>query len=237
MPTLDVVTTPDRIAGDLPPVAVVIDVLRATTTIAAILDAGGRGVRAVGEVDEAQRLKAGNPSVVLAGERGGMPPEGFDRGNSPLEMTPERVGGRVVVLTTSNGTRGIDRARSAEACVTLSLTNLDAVAAWLDRDGRDTLVVCSGTDGGRSDEDELCAGILVDRMRAWDRTRGAEDAMERAMGSIGAAGGVEAAVRRSFHAKRLIEYGYGGDVAFCSRVGVTRTVPRLDRASGLIVAG
>jgi 2-phosphosulfolactate phosphatase len=99
------------------------------------------------------------------------------------------------------------------------------------------VLICSGTDGGRSDEDELAAGMLVERMRGWSATEAAEDAADRATGSIGASGGVAAAVGRSWHARRLVDLGYGDDVAFCSRLSVTRTVPTLDAASGLIVRG
>lgn len=237
MPTLHVVTTPARIQGSLPPVAVVIDVLRATTMMAALLDAGAKGIRAAASVEDARAARLQEPDALLAGERGGLPLDGFDMGNSPSRIVPEEVCGRVVILTTTNGTQAIDRVRQAGRCLTLSLTNLDAVAERLRTLASDTLVVCSGTDGGRSDEDELAAGMLADRLRGWDRTDDADDAMDRATGAIGASGGIEAALRRSFHARRLIELGFEDDVGLCAHTGVTSTVPTLDRASGLIVPG
>jgi 2-phosphosulfolactate phosphatase len=237
LPTIHVVTTPGRIEGPLPPVAVVIDVLRATTMMAALLDAGARGIRPAAGVDEARAARTREPEALLAGERGGIALDGFDMGNSPSRIVPDEVRGRVVILTTTNGTQAIERVRGAERCLTLSLTNLDAVAARLRAISSDTLVVCSGTDGGRSDEDELAAGMLADRLRGWDRTDDADDAMDRATGAIGASGGIEAALRRSFHARRLIELGFEDDVRLCAHTSTTSTVPTLDRASGLIVPG
>ena len=101
----------------------------------------------------------------------------------------------------------------------------------------DAGAVCSGTDGGRSSEDELAAGLLVDRLRTWTMTDTAEDTADLATGSIGASGGIEAALRRSFHAERLVGLGFDADVRFCAQLSVTRTVPALNRRSGLIVPG
>lgn len=237
MPTVDVAVLPGLLRSPMAPVAVVFDVLRATTTMAALLDAGAAGIRAVGEVGAARALKASDPAVLLAGERGGVPPKGFDLGNSPVRIDPAMVGGRVVVMSTTNGTRAVERAGGARIVLMGSLTNLDALADRLRAIAEDAVLVCAGTDGGRSDEDELAAGMLIERLRGWVTTEAAEDAMDRATGSIGASGGVAAAVGRSWHARRLVELGFGEDVAFCARVSITRTVPTLDAHSGLIVGG
>ncbi len=239
MPTVDVAVLPGLVRSPIEGVAVVFDVLRATTMMAALLDAGAVGIRAVGEVEAARAYKRADPSVLLAGERGGVPPEGFDLGNSPARIDPAAVRGRVVVMTTTNGTIAIGRASEASVCLMGSLTNLDALAEHLRSFDRNTVLVCSGTDGGRSDEDELAAGLLLDRLRGWERTDAAEDVADRSTGAVGAAGagGITAAVGRSWHARRLVELGFGDDVAFCSRLSVTRTVPRLESVGGLIVRG
>lgn len=219
------------------PVAVVIDVLRATTMIAALLDAGARAVRTTADVDQARAVRERDPAVVLGGERHGLPCDGFDMGNSPVRIDPAAVRGREVVLTTTNGTRAIDRVSGAGACILLSLTNLDAVAARLRQLDRDTLLVCSGTDGHRSDEDELAAGLLVDRLRGWRITDAAEDARDTALGSIGVTGGIGPAVARSFHARRLADLGFADDVRFCAQISVTDTVPSLAPDIGAFVRG
>ncbi|MCC5822514.1 MAG: 2-phosphosulfolactate phosphatase [Phycisphaerales bacterium] len=236
MPTVDVVAMPDQIHGPTGPIAVVVDVLRATTMIAALLDAGVSGILPVATVEQAREAAGSRPGYLLAGEREGIPPEGFAMGNSPVRIDPGLVRGRLIVLTTTNGTRAITLSRDAEHCLMLALTNLDRVAERLWALDQDTLIVCSGTDGGRSDEDELAAGLLADRLQGWTLTDRAEEVRDRATGSIGACGGIDHAVARSWHARRLTELGFGDDVAFCSRLSVTRTVPRLDRASGLITA-
>lgn len=238
MPTIDVALLPDRIGPHAAAqTTVVIDVLRATTMIVALLDAGAVGVRAVASVEAARAIKFDDPGVILAGERGGLPPSGFDMGNSPTGIDPERVRGRTVVLTTTNGTRAVEMVDPSARCLMLALTNLDAVAERLRNEVRDAVAVCSGTDGGRSDEDELAAGLLVDRLRGWTLTDAAEATADRAAGSIGASGGIQAAVRRSPHARRLGSLGFGDDVAFCARSSITRTIPTLDRRTGLIVPG
>lgn len=235
MPTIDVALLPGRVRRPIPPVAVVVDVLRATTMIAALIDAGAAGVRPVETVGLARSARREDPDLLLAGERGGLAPEGFDMGNSPSRIDPAAVRGRTVVLTTTNGTAAIADVGDAERCFALALTNLDAVADRLQGLCRDAVIVCSGTDGGRSDEDELAAGMLVERLNGWARSASAEDAMDRAIGSIGACGGVAGAVARSAHAHRLVGLGFGDDVAFCSRVSVSRTVPRLDGVRGLML--
>lgn len=241
MPTVDVAALPDHIpprpSGAGPAVAVVVDVLRATTMMTALLDAGARGIRAVRTTDQARAIKAEDPSVILGGERDGLPPEGFDLGNSPATIEPAMVRGRTVVLTTTNGTRAVEMVPKPMPCVMLALVNLDAVADSLRVIGSDILIVCSGTDGQRSAEDELAAGLLVAHFDGWTLTERAEDTADRATGSVGVGGGIEAAVRRSSHAARLIELGFEADVRYCSRHSVTRTVPVLDRQTGLIVPG
>jgi 2-phosphosulfolactate phosphatase len=237
MPIVDVAVLPGLVPMPIDGVAVVFDVLRATTTMAALLDAGASGIRAVGEIVRARELKNADPGLLLAGERGGVPPAGFDMGNSPVRIDHLVLAGRVVVMTTTNGTKAVERASAARACLMGSLINLDALAERLRDFGQDVVLICSGTDGGRSDEDELAAGMLVERLRGWSATEAAEDAADRATGSVGVSGGIAAAVGRSWHARRLVEMGYGEDVTFCSRLSITRTVPTLDAVSGLIVKG
>ena len=237
MPTVDVAFLPAAVRGPIPDVCVVFDVLRATTTMCVLVGHGVAGIRAVGEVSKALEFKAADPGVMLAGERGGVAIGGFDLGNSPVRIDAERVRGRVIVMTTTNGTAAVERVADAGVLMMGSLINLDAVASRLLELGRDTLLVCSGTDGGRSDEDELAAGMLVERLRGWDRTDAADDALDRTIGSIGASGGIAAAVGRSWHARRLVELGFAEDVAFCSQVSISKVLPVMDRSSGLIVAG
>lgn len=144
--------------------AVVIDVLRATTTIVYALAAGCSSVRPVSGIEEARhtadRLRAGR--VILAGERGGVPIPGFDRGNSPLEFTASACRGCCVVMTTTNGTQALLRAAEADRVLAAAFVNFSAVCEQLVHDDRPLHIVCAGSDGQPSLEDSLLAGAFVE---------------------------------------------------------------------------
>jgi 2-phosphosulfolactate phosphatase len=152
---------PGRLAGGI---AVVIDVLRATTTIVHALAAGCSAVRPCAEVDEARALADGLPAgkVLLGGERGGVPLPGFDRGNSPREYTAAACGGTTLVLTTTNGTRALLRAAEAERVLVAGFVNYSAVCEQLRQDARPLHIVCAGTEGAVTLEDTLLAGAFID---------------------------------------------------------------------------
>jgi 2-phosphosulfolactate phosphatase len=148
----------------------VIDVIRATSTIAVALAHGARSVRPVAELAEAYALKEQNPAALLAGERGGRPPVGFDLGNSPREMTAERVAGRDLVMTTTNGTQALAACRGAREIVTAAFLNLGAVAARLQKNGAPWIIVCAGYEGRFGIDDAIVAGALaglLGRDHAW----------------------------------------------------------------------
>lgn len=147
---------------------VVIDVLRASTTIAAALAAGARCVRPCLEVDEARTLAAGqNPPAVLGGERGGVRIAGFHFGNSPQEYTPQSVGGRELVFTTTNGTRAMLHARQADRMWVGAFVTLGALVRRLQSTTHERLhFVCAGTEGQVTVEDVLLAGAAIDKLAA-----------------------------------------------------------------------
>lgn len=145
-------------------VAVVIDVLRATTTIVHALAAGCESVRPCAEVEEAQRL-AGEMRVgraLLAGERGGVPLTGFDLGNSPGEYRPEICRGNTLVLTTTNGTRALLRATEASRVLVAAFVNYSAVCEQLRNEARPVHIICAGSAGEVTLEDTLLAGAFID---------------------------------------------------------------------------
>jgi 2-phosphosulfolactate phosphatase len=144
-------------------VAVVVDVLRASTTMVHALAAGCTAVFPCGEIDEARTLAAGFPpgEVLLAGERQGLPIAGFDLGNSPRSFTSERCQGKALVMTTTNGTRAILACLEAERVIIGSFPNFAASAQILHADERRLHIVCAGTDGFVSYEDSLLAGAFA----------------------------------------------------------------------------
>lgn len=162
---IDVVPTwqlvnPEQIRDKL---AVVIDVLRAATTIVTALANGCRAVYPAATIEEARMLAAGfaREEVILAGERNAVPIPGFLHGNSPLEYPRKVVANRVLILTTTNGTRALRQCLPAAAVVVMALVNTGAVARYTVRQQRDLVIVCAGTRGELSYEDTIAAGALL----------------------------------------------------------------------------
>jgi 2-phosphosulfolactate phosphatase len=150
-------------------VAVVIDVLRATTTMVHALAAGCDAIIPCVEIDEARRVASNlsEGSAVLAGERQGLPIEGFDLGNSPGDCTPEVCSGKTLVMTTTNGTKAIIAALGADRVLIAAFVNRKATVEALKRDGRPIHLVCAGTEGQISLEDSLFAGAIAQEIDAW----------------------------------------------------------------------
>ena len=160
-----VALTPDDLGrGDLHSRAVVvIDVFRAATTVTTALSHGCRKVIPVLTPEAAHERARGFPpgEVLLAGERGGEPIAGFDLGNSPLEYTADRVAGKVIIFTTTNGTRALVSATGAAVTALAALVNVKAISQWIRDQGRDLTLVCAGESGGVSLEDTVCAGLII----------------------------------------------------------------------------
>jgi len=220
VPTADAVT-PDRVEGTT---ALVIDVLRASTTIITALGAGTTAVVPVAEPEEARRRAT--DGALVAGERHALKIEGFDLGNSPVEFAAAPLTGRTVVLTTSNGTRALLAARSATAIGIAALINRIAAADWAVAEDRDTTIVCSGDLGRPSLDDSVCAGLLVARLTACRPDAGltpdAEEALETARPYFD---DITLLGKASRWARRLVEKGFGADVDACLRLDAMELVP------------
>jgi 2-phosphosulfolactate phosphatase len=153
-------------------VAVVFDVLRATSSILTALANGASAVWPVREIEDALALRRRDPNILLAGERNGVRIRAeqtgsidFDLGNSPREFDCDKVQGRSLAMTTTNGTRALHASAGANAVLLGAFLNLEAVARWIDhRRPPHLLLVCSGTQEQASLEDVLAAGALCDRV-------------------------------------------------------------------------
>jgi 2-phosphosulfolactate phosphatase len=208
----------------------VVDVLRASTTMIAALTNGCAGIVPVADPDEARRrARSLDGPTLIGGERKGETIAGFDVGNSPLEVTRERVAGRTLVFTTSNGTRALLAARGAPAVGVAAFVNLSAAALWALGGGRDVTVLCAGERGRVSLEDKVCAGMLVDRL---SRDEPRAEATEAARAAVEAGRGYGKAVTRlaqdSPWARHLALAGRGADVAACLVLDTTTLVPVVD---------
>lgn len=162
-----------RLSDDMPResvaggIAIIVDVLRASTTIVTALAAGAAFVKPVVEVEEARLLRnSSGESWLLGGERGGVPIPGFDLGNSPAEYCRSVVDGRGIIMTTTNGTLAIERCLAAETVLIGSFLNRNAVAKeavlLASNRGIDAIhLVCAGTNGHETEEDFLGAGSII----------------------------------------------------------------------------
>ncbi len=199
--------------------AVVFDVLRATSSMITGLACGVTEIYPVKTVEEARAWKMKDPELVLAGERGGLPLEGFDIGNSPHEF--ENLSGKRVVMTTTNGTVSIQLVRHAATVLIGSLLNIDSLADRLSRK-RPLLLVCAGTGEEFSLEDAIAAGALVSRLSARDDLSDAallvRSLYERVENHL------EEWLFQTQNAKLLQKLGKGADVHRCAQVSITNVV-------------
>jgi len=198
----------------------VIDVLRATSSMVSAAAAGCRRIVPVTGIEEARALAAeiASEQPVLAGERGGLKPEGFALGNSPAEFTPDSVGGRTVIMATTNGSRAFAKVAAGRRVLAVSFLNLTASAEHLAREGQDVLILCAGTDAAPGLEDVACGGALAHRIR---ELAGSScllaDAALIARNTFGAYPDVLAVLWRSSHGRFLESIGLGGDLEVCAR--------------------
>jgi 2-phosphosulfolactate phosphatase len=213
-------------------VCVVVDVLRASSSIVTLLERGARHVVAARDTAEARALQKRLPGHLLCGEEHGLPPEGFDYGNSPSEFARVDLGGKAVILATSNGTRVLAGLAEAPALLVGALLNHTAAAQAAVSVGRerglDIVVVCSAAYGGSTFvlEDALGAGAIVDAALGLDNPPEPGDAARFARDAFSVAQrDLPAAVASAYHAGELVEAGLGGDVAYCSRLDVSGAVP------------
>ena len=229
--------TEDAVKGKI---VVVIDVLRACSTIVTALAHGAREVFPVADRGEAGRVAAQlDPETsLLGGEQGGQRIEGYGAGNSPLEYEPMLVAGKIVVLTTSNGTRAFTSLKGPAETVVGCFLNLSRVVDFLRELDEQTngvdenphvLILCVGHDGCAALEDVLCAGMILHRLWSGRAPSGLADGARIALTQYRS---VHSRLARSLfncaHTQRLIALGFGDDVAYCARVDAIPLLPRYD---------
>ena len=217
--------TPDEAAAA--PTGVVIDVIRATSTICQALDAGYERVWCAAEVEDARAL--GSDRVTLGGERLGVRIEGFDLGNSPREYLEPRT--PELALSTTNGTRAIVTAAArCDRVLIASLLNLAAVTEAAAAHGEDVAVFCAGVKGAFALDDAYVAGRVAERLGS-DRSDAAEAAVRLAQSYTSA----EEAFRASRSGRNLVDHGpeLEADIPWCARESVLGVVPRLVGMQGV----
>ena len=232
--------TPEAVPGSgQPDGAVVIDVLRATTTIGWALYNGATAVHVFADLDALRRGAAAVPQDqrLLAGERGGRALEGFDLGNSPVAVTPAVVEGKQLFLSTTNGTRALERVQAVPRVFTCSLNNLAAVATRLQALAGDHVwIVGSGWEGSYSLEDSLAAGALLHTLATALGSDPHHHCKNDEMTAAAALWQVwqhnpEACLRLATHGQRLQRLGnHDEDFRCCAAVNSLAVVPTQMRA-------
>jgi 2-phosphosulfolactate phosphatase len=239
----DFAALPQRDLSDT--VCVVFDVLRATSSMVTALHHGAAALIPVGEISEAIGLRQRSPGLLLAGERNGLLIDSsqtggapFDFGNSPREFTPERVAGRTIAITTTNGTRALRACRGAGKVLVGAFLNLGFTAARLKAENpAKTLIICSGTFEEASFEDVLAAGALCDQVWPGDQGGIADSALMARELYRHAAVDLMGAMSQARNGRKLISNpDLRDDVAFCSRRDVMPLAVVL-AADGRVVSG
>lgn len=212
----------------------IIDVLRATTSLLVLIERGCAEVMIAPTVDAARRYGAAHPGVLTAGERGGRAPEGFDFGNSPVAFAQADLDGRRVVFATTNGTRAMLVTRDAPLVLVGCLRNRSAAARVVARDAArnalDITVVCAGREGRFSLDDAYTAGAIADAVLADPAARRGVDLTDAALAARALYQGApdpETLFRRTRAGRNVLEIGLEEDLRFCAEPDRSAIVPRV----------
>lgn len=206
-------------------IVVVIDIFRATSSMCYGLANGAEAIIPVASV-EACRSYA-DTDYLLAAERNGEVVLGFDFGNSPFSYTAEKVAGKTIVLTTTNGTHAINESREAKKVVIGSFLNLGALSTWLKTQPHDVLLLCAGWKNKVNLEDSLFAGAVAHHLQ--NDSFKLDDAAILVADLYGLAkGDLKEFMKKTSHSERLKELNIEADIAFCLQTDVIDTIPVLD---------
>ncbi len=229
-------------ADDLPACAIAIDVLRATTTMAAAFAAGAEAIEVFSDLDKLVQASQHWPSEkrILAGERGGQRVDGFDLGNSPRDHMPERTAGRRLFMSTTNGTRCLQRIQAVPLVMTAALTTRQAVVDKLmAKQPESVWLVGSGWEGTYSLEDTVCAGAIIHALMAKTGQSFIDCAGNDSV--VAAVGLYEQWQDRMLelmhlasHGQRLLRLNNTADLEYCAQMDVANIVPEQESPGVLV---
>ena len=205
-------------------VVVVIDVFRATSAICTAFQHGVKRIIPVASVDEAKEYKA--KGYIVAAERHGEIVEGFDMGNSPFSYMRPELKGKEVVLTTTNGTKAIERAKAADKVIVGSFLNLDAVCMYLEKQNKNVILLCAGWRDRYNMEDSLFAGAVVNKLKHNPTFAGLADSSIAADHLYQLAKtDLNGFLANSSHRKRLARLNLEKDIEYCLQENTMDLVP------------
>lgn len=226
--------TPEETPADpMPDCAIAIDVLRATTTIAAAFQAGAEAVQVFSDLDRLIQVSEQWPADrrIRAGERGGERVDGFDLGNSPLDHSCDRTQGRRLFMSTTNGTRCLERIQQSPLVMTAALTTRQAtVEALLPKRPETVWLVGSGWEGSYSLEDTVCAGAIVHSLiqqtgLSFGELAGNDAAIAAVSLFLQWQGQLLDLMRHATHGQRLLKQHQLADLEYCAQLDVSDIVP------------
>ena len=207
---------------------VVIDVLRASSTIITALANGAKEVVPVGTIEFAVKVSGGifGGQTLLGGERNTKKIEGFALGNSPSEYTKEIVSGKTIVFYSTNGSRAIVKAKYSANLFICSFNNLSALAEHLNKLGEDVIILCSANNNFLSLEDSVCAGMLVNELNTDNTNITLTDASKSALTLFKSFGkNILKLLSETEHGELLINNGFESDLKSCAELNSTEVIP------------
>ncbi|WP_425214782.1 2-phosphosulfolactate phosphatase family protein [Tumidithrix helvetica] len=223
--------------GVLPDCAIAVDVLRATTTIATALAAGAEAVQVFADLDALIRTSELHPAELRlrSAERGGGTVEGFDLGNSPFDYTADVVKGKRIFMSTTNGTRSLQRVQDAPVVLACAMINLGSVVSYLKQAKPETIwVVGSGWEGSYSLEDTACAGAIAAGLES-----DCEWANDEAIAALTLyqtwRDRLEELFCQASHGRRLLRLNCAADIAYCAKLDLLQVLPK-QTAPGVLMA-
>ena len=233
MKNIDVCLTPELLHQYelVDKIVVVVDILRATSCMVNGLANGVKEIVPVATLEECKVLQ--EAGYLAAAERNGSKADGFDMGNSPFEYMDEKVKGKNVAVTTTNGTLAIHKSRAAKEILVGAFLNLEAISAYLKNKEEDIIILCAGWKGKFNLEDTLFAGALCHSLK-----KDFEFACDAALASEAmyhiAKNDMIRYMKNSSHAKRLARLNVVKDIEFCMQESIYNVIPYLSGQSLLV---
>jgi 2-phosphosulfolactate phosphatase len=208
--------------------SVVIDVLRASSTIVTAFSNGAKEIVPVATVEFAVKVSGGmfGGQTLLGGERNTKKIEGFALGNSPLEYEEKIVNGKSIVFYTTNGTKALAKAKFSENLFVCSFLNLNAVARHLVSLNNNVEIICAGRNNFFSLEDTVCAGKLAAEIISMNKQVELNDSVSAALALNEKYGDdLLSMLKQSEHGKLLVENGFDEDLTYCAQLNVSEVIP------------
>ena len=210
---VDIIFTADEVSQEKTEgkICVVIDVLRATSVMITALHNGAEKIFPFKDIKTIQERCENLKNIIKCGERNALKIDGFDLGNSPLEFTKEKVFGKDIYMSTTNGTKAVENSLSAEKIIICSFLNIKSVSEKLLEYKKDVVIVCAGTNGKFSLDDTLSAGLIIKEMQKHTEIQ-MNDVLLAAVRISESHENIKDILKGSTHYERLLSLGFEKDM-------------------------